>query len=197
MRVRAMSRLGGVTVPAIVLTGCVLSVDAIISDSGGTFDPRLLGTWEEVSGSDRAVVSRASESTYAIEYTSDGKVTRLEARLGSLDGRSVLDVWPTPRDGDLPEGYAGLMVAGHLLFLIDVSISTNEISIAMLEPDSLLAGLRTEQPRLGYRRSEDQLVLYGTTEELRAALGPYLAKPGALMEPDVWRRAQSIQPRCC
>ena len=193
MRVRAMSRLGGVTVPAIVLTGCVLSVDAIISDSGGTFDPRLLGTWEEVSGSDRAVVSRASESTYAIEYTSDGKVTRLEARLGSLDGRSVLDVWPTPRDGDLPEGYAGLMVAGHLLFLIDVS--TNEISIAMLEPDSLLAGLRTEQPRLGYRRSEDQLVLYGTTEELRAALGPYLAKPGALVEPDVWRRAAETQVR--
>ena len=193
MRVRAMSRLGGLMVPAIVLTGCVLSIDAVVSESDANFDARLLGAWEEVSGSDRAVVSRASESTYAIEYTSDGKVTRLEARLGSLDGRSVLDVWPTPRDGDLPEGYAGLMVAGHLLFLIDVS--TNEISIAMLEPDSLLAGLRTEQPRLGYRRSEDQLVLYGTTEELRAALGPYLAKPGALMEPDVWRRAQSIQSR--
>ncbi len=194
MRVRAMSRLGGLMVPAIVLTGCVLSIDAVVSESDANFDARLLGAWEEVSGFDRAVVvSRASESTYAIEYTSDGKVTRLEARLGSLDGRSVLDVWPTPRDGDLPEGYAGLMVAGHLLFLIDVS--TNEISIAMLEPDSLLAGLRTEQPRLGYRRSEDQLVLYGTTEELRAALGPYLAKPGALVEPDVWRRAAETQVR--
>jgi len=180
-------------VPAIVLTGCVLSIDAVVSESDANFDARLLGAWEEVSGFHRAVVSRASESTYAIEYTSDGKVTRLEARLGSLDGRSVLDVWPTPRDGDLPEGYAGLMVAGHLLFLIDVS--TNEISIAMLEPDSLLAGLRTEQPRLGYRRSEDQLVLYGTTEELRAALGPYLAKPGALVEPDVWRRAAETQVR--
>ncbi|UCC49654.1 MAG: hypothetical protein JSV41_05710, partial [Gemmatimonadota bacterium] len=188
LRISVIWRRSVVQAWAITLTACVLSIDPIVLETDATLDQRLLGTWEEVSDSDRAVISRASESTYAIEYTSDGKVMRLEARLGSLGGRSVLDVWPTPRDGDLPELYAGLMVAGHLLLVID--IGSEEIRVAALEPDSLLAGLRTEQPQLAYRRSEDQLVLYGTTEELRAALGPYLTKPGALGEPGVWRRSR-------
>ena len=117
MTIRALLKLGIALGLAVVLSGCVLSVDPVISESGATFDPRLLGMWEEVSGSDRAVVSRAAENTYAIEYTSDGKVGRFEARLGRLGDRLVLDVWPAPRDKDLPQPYAGLLVAGHLASL--------------------------------------------------------------------------------
>lgn len=184
MTIRAMPRFGGALGFAIVLSSCVLSIDPVIPESGATFDPRLLGTWEE--GSVRAVVSRAAENSYAIEYTSDGKVGRFEARLGRLGDRLVLDVWPAPRDSDLPEPYAGLLVAGHLLLALDVG--PDEIRVAILEPDSLSVALRAGQIRLA--RSEDQLILLGTTEELRSALGPYLARSGALAEPDVWRRVR-------
>ena len=43
----------------LLLGGCVLSLDPVVPESGAAFDPRLLGAWEEVSGSDRAVVSEA------------------------------------------------------------------------------------------------------------------------------------------
>jgi hypothetical protein len=172
---RAMLKIYGILVIAIVLNSCVLSVDPVIPESGATFDPRLLGTWEEVSGSDRAVVSRATENTYAIEYGSDGKVGRFEARLGRLDERLVLDVSPAPRDGDLPQPYAGVLFAGHVLFSLDVG--PDEIRVAALEPDSLLAALRAGEVRLAHGGSGDQIVLHGTTEQLRSALGPYALLP--------------------
>ncbi|MGA2263860.1 MAG: DUF4185 domain-containing protein [Acidobacteriota bacterium] len=183
-----MLKIGGVLGLAIVLNSCVLSIAPVISESDATFDPRLLGTWEEVSGSDRAVVSRAAGNTYTIEYGDDGKAGRFEARLGRLGEHLVLDVWPTPRDSDLPKPYAGLLLAGHMFFALNVD--PDEIHVAALEPDSLLAALGAGQVKLAHGRSGDQLILHGTTEQLRSALGPYLARSGALAKPDVWRRAR-------
>jgi hypothetical protein len=189
--VRGMYILSGVLGLVVVLSGCVLSVDPVISESDAAFDPRLIGIWEDVLGSDRAVVSRAAENTYTIEYTSDGKVGRFEARLGRLLDRPVLDVWPAPRDNDLPEPYAGLLVEGHLLLFLD--FSPDEIRVAALEPDSLLAAFHAGQVRLAHRRSEDQLILHGTTEELRSALDPYFTRSGALAEMGFWRRARGAE----
>lgn len=187
-----MLELCGVLGFAIVVSGCALSVNPVIPESSATFDPRLLGTWEDTSGSDRAVVSRAAENRYAIEYTSDKRVGRFEARLGQLGERLVLDIWPAPRDGDLPRPYADLLVAGHLLLALVVS--PDEIRAATLEPDSLFAALRAGRLRLAHDRSENQLILHGTTEDLRAALGPYLGHPGALGKADVWRRSTEAEP---
>lgn len=177
-------------VPGVILvvSGCVLSIDPVIPEPGAIFDQRLIGTWEEVSGSDRAVVSRAAANTYAIEYTTGGKVGRLEARLGRLGGRLVLDVWPAPRDSGVVGPYTALLIGGHLLLDVDVS-PDDEVRIALLEPDSLLAALHAGQLPLGHRRSGDHLVLYGTTDELRATLGSHIGRPGAMGKPDVWRRA--------
>lgn len=188
LSMRSTAMMVPLTLLLAAVSGCVVSVDEVVSDADATFDPRLVGTWEAVSSSDRAVISRAYDNTYAVEYTSSGELSSFSARLGSLGGRLVLDVWPTPRDGDLPEPYEGLMIAGHLLFVVD--IGSDEIRTAALDADSLFARLRTEQLRLTHRRTDERLVLHGTTNELRAALGSHLAYPGALSEPSVWRRKQ-------
>lgn len=167
--------------------GCVLSVSAIVPASEAIVDPRLVGTWEEVAGSDRAVISRASEHSYAIEYTSDGTASRFEARLDSLGGRWVLDVWPTPTGDELPEPYASLMIAGHALFVLD--IASDEVQMATPEPDSLLARFRTGRIQLAHERTEDQLILHGTTDQLREVFRSYLGNSGALTDPVVWRRS--------
>jgi hypothetical protein len=186
--IRAAFALGGVLAAALVLTGCVLSIDAVVPESLATFDQRLLGTWEEVSGSDRAVVSRSTENRYEIEYTSSGNVARLEARLGRLGDRLVLDVWPAPPEADLPQAYAPLLIAGHLLVALEVG--QNEVRVAAFERDSLLAALHAGTVRLTYKHSGDQLVLQGATEDVRSALASYTALPGAFSEPGVWRRAR-------
>ena len=192
MTTRNMLRL--VSLPALVLAlaGCLVTLDAIVPESDAIFDPRLVGTWADVSSSDLAVISRISDHTYAIEYTSEGKVSRFQARLGSLGGRLVLDVWATPGDGEVPDLYAEIMIAGHTLFVLD--IGSDEVTSAAPELDSLMLHLRTEEPLLTYRLLDDQLILHGTTEQLRAALGAYLASPVALAEPTVWRRVVETGP---
>jgi hypothetical protein len=189
---KKLKLLGQVLGLVIILSGCTLSFEPVISESDATFDPRLLGMWEEVSGSDRAMVSRAAENIYAIEYTCDGKVGRFEARLGRLGDRLVLDVWPAPRDLDLPEPYAGLLVAGHLFLFIDVG--PDEIRMATLEPDSLLVALQSGQVGLVYERSKERLILHGTTDQLHGVLAGYIGRSGVLSAPDSWRRTRTTGP---
>ena len=172
----------------VPLSGCALSINPVVSESEATFDPRLLGTWEDSSGSNRAFVTRATGNSYAIEYASDGRVGMFGARLGRLGERFILDVWPAPRDGDIPAPYEGLTIAGHLLLILD--IGPDELRVTTLNPDSLLGALRSDQVRLGYERSERQFILHGTTEELRSALGPYLARSAVLPGREEWRRGR-------
>ena len=140
-------------------------------------------------GMPKKVKAVAAVDCYLVSYTDgEGKVGSFEGRLGRLGDRLVLDVWPAPRATDLPRPYAGLLVAGHLLLTLNVG--PDEIRVAALEPDSLLAALDAGEVHLAHGRSEDQLILHGTTEDLRSALGAYVARSGALSEPDVWRRAQ-------
>jgi hypothetical protein len=113
---RAIPKLGAVLGLALLLTGCALSIDAVIPESDATFEPRLLGAWEEISGSD-------------------------------------------------------------------------EIRVSLLEPDSLLFALRAGDPRMPYLPPRDRLILQATTSELRSELATYIARPGALDKPGVWRRA--------
>jgi len=190
--VRALLELGIALELTVVLSGCVLSVDPVISESGATFDPRLLGTWEEVSGSDRAIVSRAAERTYAIEYTSGGKVSQFQARLGRLSDHLVLDVWAAEPDTDQPLPSAGLLLPGHLLLTVD--IDPDEIRVASLEPDPLHSALQSGQVRLVHESSKERLILHGTIGQLRAALAGYLGRSGVLSASDHWRRSRTTGP---
>lgn len=170
------------------LSGCVLSIEPVISESESTYDSRLLGEWEQVSGSDRAVVSAGQDNTYVIEYSSDRRVGRFQARLGVLGGLQVLDIWPTPSDEDQEQPQAGFLIAGHAL--LSIEIDQDEVSVAGLEPDPLLASIRAGSVKATFRQNEDQLILTGTTEELRSMLSPYLLRSGVLSDSLVWRRAQ-------
>ena len=177
----------------IALGGCVYSVESVITESGATFDPRLLGAWEEVNGSDRAVVTRSARNGYTIEYASRDTV-RYEASLGRLGDRLILDVSVPPEKGPSDDP----PVASHLAFALDVG--EDEIRVALIDGDSLAAAIRAGRVRLdAHTRSTkcpqmcapSDLILDSTTEDLRAALGPYLASAGALEPPSVFRHAQA------
>jgi hypothetical protein len=122
MRLREVLKLAGALSFAIVLTGCVLSIDPVITDSNSTFDSRLLGEWEQASGSDRAVVSAGEDNSYVIEYTSDKQAGRFQARLGMLEDQQVLDIWPALDEEAQERPEAGLQVAGHLLLAIEIDL---------------------------------------------------------------------------
>jgi hypothetical protein len=181
-----------VTLACTVLSaGCALSTDAVVSEGDAIFDPRLIGAWQDTLGGDRVIVSRAGANGYAIEYTDGaGKVARLEGRLGHLGKRIVLDVWATPREADVVDPYRALLIPGHLLVALD--LGADEIHTATLEPDSLTPRLHSGEVPLSYVLDHGRVILNGTTAQLRASLGPYMQRPGALVEPGTWRRTPSV-----
>jgi hypothetical protein len=181
-------KIGAALGLAIALSACVLSVEPVVPESAATFDTRLLGAWQADDESDRAVISRAEGNTYAIEYTSNHRVGRFEGRLGQLGKRVVLDVWPMPRDGEIAQPYDDVLLPGHLPLALDVG--TDEIRMSPIDHDALLVALNAGQVALTHGETKTQLILHGTTEQLRAALGPYLEHAGALAEPTRWRLAR-------
>jgi hypothetical protein len=178
----------GVLLSILALSACVVSTDAVVPAASATFDQRLIGTWNEVNGSGRAVVTRADSVTYAIDYTNDNKTGRFAARLGMLGKRQVLDIWPTPRSEEIPDPYAGLMIGAHTLMAVDVN--GDDVRLAPLNADSMSKALQDGVVKLPFEQSKDQLVLRASTRELRAALMPHLARASALDDPATYRRAR-------
>ena len=175
----------------VLSAGCALSTDAVVSESDAIFDPRLIGAWQDTSGGDRVIVSRAGAKGYAIEYTDGaGKVARLEGRLGQLGKRMVLDVWATPREADVVDPYRALLIPGHLL--VALTVGDGEIRTAPLEPDTLIPRLHSGEVPLTYVLDHGRAILNGTTAQLRASLGPYIQRSGALVDPGTWRRTPSV-----
>ncbi|MBE3143351.1 MAG: DUF4185 domain-containing protein [Planctomycetes bacterium] len=172
---------------SILLIGCALSINPVITESDAIFDARLLGNWKDISSSDQASISRGTANSYEIEYTSDGKTGRFEARLGHLGEHLILDVWPKLHIGDLSDPYADMLIAGHLQLFLEVS--DNEIAVATIDPDSLLSSLQSGKVKLPYEHSTE-FILSGTTEELRENLGPYFANPTVLPKREEWRHAR-------
>src|SRR5690349_667574 len=116
---------------SLVLGGCVVSVQPLITPAASGFDTRLLGTWGEVDGKDRVVLSRGDSSTYDIAYTdADGKKGTFVARLGKIGARTVLDVQPAPRESSsMPE--AASLIRGHVLYAL--VISADSVLVRLLD----------------------------------------------------------------
>lgn len=186
---QATWKIGTVLCMVAALSACVLTVEPVVPESAATFDARLLGAWQQDDEPDRAVISRAEGNAYAIKYTSDNHVGQFEGRLGRLGARMVLDVWPVPRDGGIAQSYDGLLLPGHSLLVLD--IGTDEVRTNPLDHDALVAALAAGQVGLAHGETKTQLILHGTTEQLRAALGPHLEHAGALAESLVWRRTHT------
>ena len=187
MHPRTMRATAALFALTLLPAACVLSTDAVVSERDALFDPRLIGTWEAPADTDRVVVTRGQGNSYVFAFTNkkDG-VARYVGRLGRLGNRTVLDVWPEEPSLDAPTGE--LFVAHHLIF--DVEIADDEIRSALLEVDSLRAAIRSGRMGRGHEVSNNRLVLSGTTEELRAALGPYVMRPGVFTTPTVWQRVR-------
>ena len=173
---------------AASLAGCVVSVDAVIPSAGSIRDLRLVGTWKTSPADSDSVVASYGDSAYVIAYTASGKTGHFTARLGRLGRLTVLDVWPTPSDAEIPEQYKDLMLPGHYLLALD--ISPDSIRTRGVGSDTLRKALETHQVPLIHRRTRDRIVLLDTTAALRAKLLSYLGRPGALDEPTTWHRVR-------
>lgn len=189
-------RTAVVTTSALLVTACVLSVEPVIPESEAVFEPALIGTWALAGEKDTAVISRAGETGYLIDYVDgQGKRGVFEGQVGWLGDHLVLEVSPVLPDAGASEAYEALIIPTHLQ--LTVILSGAEVHTAPLAADSLQAMLRrgamwtphlTEVAHAA--GGDDHLLLTGTTTELRNWLPRYLEHSGALGDIAVWRRVR-------
>lgn len=116
--------------------------------------------------------------------------------MGHLGEHLILDVWPKPRIGDLSDPYSDMLITGHLQLFLEVS--DNEITVATIDPDSLLLALKSVRVKLSYKHSSEviantdktEFILTGTTDELREHPGPYFGNTIVLTKRQDWGHAR-------
>lgn len=175
-------RVLAVALLALASTACVTSDQSFVPPQTATVAPELLGTWTDSAGKERALITRASRSTYTVVYTDDGGETwRYTGRLAVVGRWRVLDLESRdePARGDTLGGR-------HVPIILEGRGSRLHVSI--LERDSLDAYLARHADAPASRRRKDETVLTASTPELWKFLEAYLANPGVLGERSTWIR---------
>ncbi len=174
------------------VAGCVVvhSIQPVVADSAAALDERLLGSWVTVDDTghpESATLARA-ESGYTILYVGDhGDSSRFNGRLGRIGGRWILDLSPGGESLEMARRWGSFMLPTHLALVLD--IREPEVDVAVLQGDSVLAGLHTGRLRMTYfELPNGDVVLTGSSAELAAGLAEYLAWPGGLGPIGTWRR---------
>ncbi|HSM59951.1 MAG TPA: hypothetical protein VK849_04095 [Longimicrobiales bacterium] len=174
------------TLAATCLTaGCVYTLAPAIPPELARSNPALLGEWVNDEG-DRAVVTAGEGGDYRVAYSdSDGEPVELCARLGELGGRTVLEVTRVcmSADDDWP--------VGRLQVFLE--LGEDRLTLALLDTDSARAALQSGAlllPHMTSMERNENVLLGGSSEEVAEALESYVARPGVMGSPDVWRRVR-------
>jgi len=172
---------------AIVLGGCesVVSVEPVVPESEAILDARLVGTWEHPETGQWVIMPAGEgEAAYFVRGRPARKfyvrheirelccpVSGKLARLGRIGDTLVLELLPgEPAPGTLT-------LPGH--FLVILEFVPEGLRFETLGGTDLYKFLRARQSDLGYRlqpwnSSNTDLVLYDTTDRVRAELAEYL-----------------------
>jgi hypothetical protein len=173
---------------ATLLSACgVASISPIVSERASMRDARLLGAWTDKKGEESAVIAHDSAGAYVITYKDDqGKVARFGARLGTIAGHRVLDVWPADVKTAVGEMYKDLVLPLHTALIVD-SIGAI-VRFSFVRQDSLEALVKRSPRSVAHLESDGRMLLTGETEDVTRFLASLLTRPGMLDDPNVWRR---------
>ncbi len=178
-------RLALVLVAAAGITGCGAgSVAPLVSDADVQYDAKLVGSWRDSSTSETLVVTNASPNRYAFEFTdSDGKVGHFQGVLGRWGALRVVDVEPEDLPSSMNDEYRSLLLPLHAPVFVDAVEPV--LRFRLLQVDSLRNYLERQPRAVAHVMRDDAVVFTAPTAELQRFLVGYVARKGALGEPNV------------
>lgn len=182
-----MSRALLVLVPALLSTGCVLSLQPIGTEENAVFEPKLVGVWKEPQSKETWAFTRAGEKQYRVQYTlRSGETVTFSGHLARLENMRILDLRVERPDDSENEPTYGFVLPTHWFLRIDQvepTLQMRQIDYTWLE--KLLA----HQPdALRHEVIEDRIVLSASTEELQRFLLKYADTKEAFSAPATLKR---------
>jgi hypothetical protein len=181
---------------AALLCSCIPSVNPFYTDEDVTFDPRLLGAWqdnEKAESPDVWKFESATNQAYKLTITEkEGKRGVFTAHLFQLGAEYFLDLIPV--DCDYATNQADLvafsMFPGHLL--VHVSQIEPELKLAFFDFDWLKKILEKDPEALAHHQEGDRLLLTASTPDLQKFVLQHLGEGELFAKPDVMVRQTNI-----
>lgn len=175
-------------------TACiVVSISPLATDKDAVFEPALVGTWT-ASPTERYVVSKLGEKAYKIEIFDEKDKTTMTGRVFRLDGVLFLDITPGAGWTELgvPETTAGLLKDWFLPLHLFARINqvTPSLSVSAVNETWLKEFLKEHPAALAHTYRDSDVVLTGSTEDIRGFLRAHANTPGAFEKPTVLTRQE-------
>ncbi|MBI3207620.1 MAG: hypothetical protein HYZ37_01810 [Candidatus Solibacter usitatus] len=166
----------------LILAACAPGLQPLYTESDTTFDPAFLGAWKAQKGKNSFVATRTGEFGYRIEYTDEGKVGVVIARLVKIGGSLFADLYPE----ELPAGnefYRWHFLRVHTY--AKVAANGDHLSFDMLDIDWFdKQGKKTNLPWTPFEA--EGFVITASTTQLRAFFAKYVNDPKAFSSRSDW-----------
>jgi hypothetical protein len=194
---------------ALLLPGCVPSVNPLYTSKDLVFDPALVGVWSEENDKETWSFQKAGEKKYLLKHTDDeGQVGEFDAHLLKLGKQLFLDLRvldPGAKDDDLSMNnwarWTLIIRPGHLFLKVD-QISP-ELQMRVMDPDALEKlleknpkAVRHERIRFDPRDDDDkgQIVLTAETKDLQKFILKHMNDEKLFGEPSNLRKRDAGKP---
>ena len=168
-----------VVAAALLLIGCIPSVNPFFTAKDVVFDAHLLGEWQE-KGSDKPEVwkfEQGEAKSYKLTTTDkEGKQGEFKAHLFKLKQKYFLDLVPSECNyaTNQADMVAFAMFPGHLL--LRVPQLGPELQLAGFDYDWLQKHLESDPKALAHHKEDDRIVLTADTKALQRFLLMHLGK---------------------
>ena len=177
---------------AVLLAGCVPSLNPLYTEKDLVFDPALLGVWSEVENStDGWTFRKKDEKSYLLVIQDGEKSSPFVVHLVQLGKYRFLDLYPDEaglRDLNCEGTFKMTLIPGHLF--LKVSQIEPTLKMATLDPEWLDKLLKKSPRALRHQRlGEDKgFVLTASTKELQKFMLKYVHTKEAFGEPSEFKR---------
>jgi len=175
-------------IPALLLLplgACVTSVNPIYTDDTLLEEPALVGTWAGSSGDVLKILPGEDGSYAAAMIDQDGRASAWIARITRIGRLRWVDAEPEPIPAAWSDDYRGAFLPLHQIWILHRADSL--LLLGSLNADSLEALLARDPASGGSLKLGSEagnLVLTGSTAELRELLAFVADRPGFIEEGD-------------
>jgi hypothetical protein len=181
------------TVAALLLAGCVISVSPIYTAKDVVYDPALLGVWaEDEKDVNTWTFEKSDDSSYALTVADQDSKSPFVAHLVQLGDHRFLDICPAASGLDaapLSGLYKTGLIRGHLV--LKVTQIKPVLQMQALDGDWLDKLLEKAPQTLAHQKADDGgLVLTAPTAALQSFLNLHWISEGAWGDPSNLKRRQ-------
>ena len=157
---------------AIVMAGCVPSLQPLYTPEDLVFDPALVGTWTGPGGSDSWSFQKSDENAYRLTIAGTEEPDRFDVRLVRLGDRLFLDIYPVE---SLDMG--GSFYRGHLILthsFARISLDQDTLQVASLDHTWLWGMISDKKLKISHELvNVNEVVLTAPTKDLQAFVKKY------------------------